>query len=231
MAEKLPKNMCCVGRVECNKKVFVEEYVVSFLKEVVKKESEPQMIVFYGDGFEKDGCKYFFLKGAAGHKASGEVFGKIDEIFFQTVGKKYFSEWKGIGWYRTRGRNECKDVLQILRNIHEQDFGDINGYYIYFEKNMAMEDYLLQCRKKNDTDVTSVKREKNVLHKKRKISPIIAMQILNMISLCILIICCIIAVTTLNQYDKMKHLERTVNYLEISMEEQKNLPEDSNVLY
>ena len=53
-----------------------------------------------------------------------------------------------------------------------------------------------------------------------------AVQVLNMVSLCILIICCIIAVTTLNQYDKMKQLEETVTCLEISMEEQKNLPEE-----
>ena len=53
-----------------------------------------------------------------------------------------------------------------------------------------------------------------------------AIQILNMVSLGILIICSIIAVSTLNQYDKMKQLEKTVTYLEISMEEQKNLPEE-----
>ena len=54
----------------------------------------------------------------------------------------------------------------------------------------------------------------------------LAVQVLNMVSLCILIICCIIAVTTLNQYDKMKQLEETVTYLETSIEEQKNLPEE-----
>ena len=57
-------------------------------------------------------------------------------------------------------------------------------------------------------------------------APIAAVQVLNMVSLCILIICCIIAVTTLNQYDKMKQLEETVTYLEASMEEEKNLPEE-----
>ncbi len=57
-------------------------------------------------------------------------------------------------------------------------------------------------------------------------APMMAVQVLNMVSLCILIICCIIAVTTLNQYDKMKQLEETVTCLEISMEEQKNLPEE-----
>ena len=47
-----------------------------------------------------------------------------------------------------------------------------------------------------------------------------AVRIMNAVSLCVLIICCIIAVTTLNQYDKMKRLEQTVICLEESMREQ-----------
>lgn len=224
MEKRLPLNVCCVGQIEPARKIFVEEYVVSFLQETLRKETEPQMIVFYGDGYEEEGSRYFFLQGVAAHKASGDVFGKMDEFYFQTVGKKYFSRWKGIGWYRTRGGNAREDILEILQKTCEQNFRDIKGYYIYFEKNPAMEDYMLHCRQADTVNDTSViKREKK---KKRSFSPVAAMQALNMISLCILIICCIIAVTTLNQYDKMKRLEETVNYLEISMEEQKNLPEE-----
>lgn len=263
MEERLPKNVCCVGRAEHDKKVFVEEYVISFLQKTLKNEAKPQMIVFYGDGYEKDGCRYFFLNGVAAHEASDETFCRMDEFYFQTVGKKYFSEWKGIGWYRSRGGSQWEDILGILQNLSEQNFCDIKGYYIYFEKNPAMEDYMLHCGQKNDTDVRNekqtkaadteqpvrkllaavkkyadqterTKQEKAVKKGKesrprkhcRSASPIMVMQAMNMISLCILIICCIIAVTTLNQYDKMKRMEETVNYLEISMEEQKNLPDE-----
>lgn len=269
MEERLPKNVCCVGQMEHQQKIFVEEYVISFVQKTLKTEAAPQMIVFYGDGYEKDGCRYFFLNGAAAHAAFDERFGRMDEFYFQTVGKKYFSKWKGIGWYCSKGGGQWEDILEILQNICEQDFGNIKGYYIYFEKNPAMEDYMLHCEQKNDTDVrnekqskatdteqplrkllaavkkytaqterakqeNAVKTVKNVKDVKsskarkhrRSASPIMAMQTLNMLSLCILIVCCIIAVTTLNQYDKMKRMEETVNYLEISMEEQKNLPDE-----
>ena len=229
MEEKLPKNIRCVGQVGDDKKIFVEEYVVSFLQETVREKAEPQMLVLYGDGYEQNGCRYYFLKGAASHEASGSIFGKKDELYFQTIGKKYFPGWKAIGWYCTKGNRACEEVLKILQNTCEQNFHDVKGYSVYFEKNPNMEEYMLHHkRNKNDTVVTNKKRDEKKEGGKsgRRLPPILAMQILNMISLCILIICCIIAVTTLNQYDKMKRLEETVNYLEVSMEEQKNLPEE-----
>lgn len=255
MEQKLPKNMCCIGEAGNDKKIFVEEYVISFLLEMADKTTEPQMMVFYGDGYEKDGCQYYFLQGVASHKATDDGFGRIDEFYFQNIGKKYFSELKGIGWYHT-GKGEGEEgVLDILRNISEQDFRRINGYYIYYEKNPAMEEYMSnheQLQTKDTCVKQEVKREKpergqskgrqsvkkkllqvkdvpkGLLQgqsKRSKRAPMQAVQILNMVSLCILIICCIIAVTTINQYDKMKRLEKTVNYLEASMEMQEDIEE------
>lgn len=246
MRKGLPENVCCIGKTEKNKKVFVEQYVAAFLLKATERRTEPQMVVLYGDGYEKDGCRYYFLKGAASHRASGETFGKMDEFYFQNIGKKYFPGWKGIGWYYSGAKELQKDVLDILRNVCEQDFTCLNGYYVYYEKNPEMEEYMVSHemlqkkevseqddrRKERKEKKDRTKKQKKDCSKKIRIAPVQAMQILNMVSLCILIICCIIAVTTINQYDKMKRLEKTVNYLEASMEEQetsekqKNLPEE-----
>lgn len=228
MEEKIPRNICRVGQPDHDRKVMVEEYVLSFLQELMKQEKEPQMIVFYGDGYEQDGIRYYFLKGAAAHRAAGGNLNKMDEYYFRTIGSQYFSQLKAIGWYYMDASGA--EPLAMLRDMKEQNFKGLGGYYIYFEKNECMEEYMLQ-RQKNEIYVSKKSRKKetppgmpNLL--KKAVPPILAVQILNMISLCILIICCIIAVTTLNQYDKMRQLEETVTYLEISMEEQKNLPEE-----
>lgn len=251
MKKKLPKNICQVGETEGNPKILIEEYAVSFLQEIIQKAKDPQIVVFYGDGYERDGIRYYYLKGVASHRASGNILNKMDEFYFQTIGKQYFPTWKGIGWYYLEeGKN---DILEILQNMREQDFRKLKGYYVYFEKNTEMEDYMLhrQKREKSGTDseketddrkimvlVENDRREKlqrersgstngkGAFFDGKRPAPIAAVQILNMVSLCILIICCIIAVTTLNQYDKMKQLEETVTYLEASMEEEKNLPEE-----
>lgn len=228
MEERIPRNICRVGQPDHDKKVMIEEYVLSFLQELLKKEKEPQLVVFFGDGYEQDGIKYYFLKAAAAHRAAGNTLKKMDEYYFRTIGSQYFPDMKGIGWYYMDMKET--EPLSILRGMAEQNFRGLNGYYVYFEKNEAMEEYMLQ-RQKNDMNVIRRKMRKGTKTGKqtllkKALPPILAMQMLNMISLCILIICCIIAVTTLNQYDKMKQLEETVTYLETSIEEQKNLPEE-----
>ncbi len=272
MKEKLPRNVRLVGQAHCDKKVFIEEYVVFFLQELIKKETQPNIVVFFGDGYEKDEIRYYFLQGAAAHSTTDGVLKKTDEYYFQTMGKRYFPGLKGIGWYCMSGKKE--GVLQILQGLREQDFRDIEGYYLYIDKNENMEDYMIHRKQKKEINsginfMTSKRRRENeaALYnvKKRKgkapikkayakeiprkgahtekppqktkaapyprgarerATPFAAMQMLNIVSLCILIICCIIAVTTLNQYDKMKRLEETVTYLELNMEEQKKLPDE-----
>lgn len=238
MEAKLPKSICLVGEAEEGRKVLVEEYVVSFLQEMMKQSKGPHMIVFFGDGFEKKGVRHYLIKGAAAHRTSGEGMKKMDEFYFRTIGRQYFPAMKGIGWYYMEEGE--KEILEILAHMCEQDLSGIKGYYFFFEKNEAMEDYLLHRRRmeQNGLDVIDGGGKKELTGKKsdarakgqklnpRRPAPMAAVQVLNMVSLCILIICCIIAVTTLNQYDKMKQLEETVTYLESSMEEQKNLPEE-----
>lgn len=239
MKERLPQNICLVGQADNNRKIFVEEYVISYLQKIANFRKEPQIIVFFGDGYEREGVKYYFLKGAASHRASDIMLKRTDEFYFQTVGKQYFPELKGIGWYYME--EGYSEMLKILQDMREQNFGNIKGYYMYFEKNCAMEEYLgNQTLKPNHYEnvikkvVMPGKRvKKSLLLRKHLINseskgpaPMLAVQVLNMVSLFILIICCIIVVTTLNQYDKMKQLEETVTYLETSIEEQKNLPEE-----
>ena len=51
MKEKLPRNVRLVGQAHRDKKVFIEEYVVFFLQELIKKETQPNIVVFFGDGY------------------------------------------------------------------------------------------------------------------------------------------------------------------------------------
>ena len=237
MEKRIPKSVCLVGQTEEKRKIFIEEYVIAFLQNMMKKNNGPYIIVFFGDGFEKKGVKHYFIKGAASHRGAGDSLKKMDEFYFQTIGRQYFMGLKGIGWYCMEEGE--KDVLEILQKMREQDFGSCKGYYLFFEKNEGMEEYMLHRRDMDENDIHVIPgvekkrglKKQDVFPVRKKSdpgrpAPMMAVQVLNMVSLCILIICCIIAVTTLNQYDKMKQLEETVTCLEISMEEQKNLPEE-----
>jgi len=233
--------MCQVGQIDEKRVIFIEQYVVFYLQELAKSGDGPWLIVFYGDGYERRGIKYYFLKGAASHRSSDNALKKMDEFYFQTVGRQYFPDLKGIGWCYTDNGDEV--LLKMLQGMHEQNFRALNGYYVYFEKNEGMEEYMIHQQLKNKKEVHTDKpvkapRAKKFVAKRsiypvvkrplqagaKKPAPMLAVQVLNMVSLFILIICSIIAVTTLNQYDKMKRLEETVIYLEASMEEQNESP-------
>lgn len=266
MENSLPKNMCQIGKTDCFRKIFVEDYVISFLKELLQgPEVGARLLAFYGDGFEENGTQFFLLKGMAvlPGKEEGEalwekgaragMLGKWEREYFSRIWRKYFSQWQAIGWYLLE-RKET-DIVEIFSGMREQQLQDIRGYYIYYEKNEAMEEYLIHWHEERQETALQkrggVKAEgksrrlikaeepggrKRALQETKKLPaksfhmgkrfPVLAIQILNGISLMILILCSLIALTTINQYDKMKELEATVIYLEETLEQQKNLPEN-----
>ena len=52
MEKRIPKSVCLVGQTEEKRKIFIEEYVIAFLQNMMKKNNGPYIIVFFGDGFE-----------------------------------------------------------------------------------------------------------------------------------------------------------------------------------
>ena len=60
MKKRLPKNICQVGETDGSPKILIEEYTISFLQEIIKKAKDPQIVVFYGDGYEQEGIRYYY---------------------------------------------------------------------------------------------------------------------------------------------------------------------------
>ncbi len=260
LERKIPENICRIGRTDTLQRIYVEDYVISFLKEILKDmehaaAGKAMLLLFYGEGFERDGVQFFFLDGMAVRAgAGGKGFHREEQIYFDRIRRRFFPDRKAIGWYcLTPGRTT---IPEIFRNLREQQLAGIQGYYIYYEKNAAMEEYLLDYHQAEKVQVLlSDKVKKKVIkseesklpdgkskesnqqatgkpvkrRKRRTDKPddnlmtlsasIVAVRIMNAVSLCVLIICCIIAVTTLNQYDKMKRLEQTVICLEESLKD------------
>ena len=260
LERKIPENICRIGRTDTLQRIYVEDYVISFLKEILKDmehaaAGKAMLLLFYGDGFEKDGVQFFFLSGMAVRAgAGGKGFHREEQRYFDRIRRRFFPDKKGIGWYYlTPGRTT---IPEIFRNLREQHFSDVQGYYIYYEKNTAMEEYLLhyhQAEKAPMPFSDKVKKKagkakesklpdgklkesggaengKPVKRRRRRMdkpgedliassASMTVVKVMNAVSLCVLIICCIIAVTTLNQYDKMKRLEQTVICLEESLKD------------
>lgn len=176
---KLPRNVRQIGQEKGGQKLYLEDYVVTFLKEMTHKNSmEFQFAVLLGNIIHLKEEVCVFVNGAVEAedielieetRFSNETWSKIYDCV-----KKYFPEQEIIGWFATRpGLPICLD--ERFRKLHTDNFsgehkalllydglegeelfflaenGELirqEGYFIYYEKNEAMQEYLI-AKKKN----------------------------------------------------------------------------------
>lgn len=128
---KLPEFVKKIGTVEGKNRVYVEDYVYSYLNDLREKKSIlPLRAALYGHVFHKENKCYYFVYGAA--CVIEELENGRDE---EQTRNKFFEEYELIGYV-----NICKDK-QIFPEKSK-------GYYIFYESNEAMQSYLLSCYKK-----------------------------------------------------------------------------------
>ena len=175
--KKAPKNVRQIGEVGKGKRVYLEDYVVTYLHQA-------EAAVLLGETWEKDGSKYIFIHGAikVNHLDFSE---EVWEEVYRDAGE-YFAQSDILGWamqvseapfvpdqsmnhiFKTHFDRE--DTVLILHELAEKEdvvFAEENGtlkrmdgYYIYYEKNQSMQEYMIA---KNEGK--SVEKEEKVADK------------------------------------------------------------------
>lgn len=141
----LPKNITQIGEADGKCRIYVEDYVVSFLKQLNPLARDKTMAAaLYGRRQEEGEKTYFFVYGA----------GKLDFIQKETrhlsqaqrqeiekIRQQYFKEYEFVGYRILDG--EMVDGFHIC----EQDICRfVAGYAQFYEKNDAMLTYMLEAR-------------------------------------------------------------------------------------
>lgn len=154
----LPKNITQIGEADAKCKIYVEDYVVSFLKQLNPLARDKTMAAaLYGRRETEEDKTYLFVFGA----------GKLDFIQRETrhlsqaqkqeierIRSQYFRDYEFLGYRILDG--EMVDGFHIC----EQDICRyISGYAQFFEKNEAMLSYMLESRQE-EAAPESVDREK-----------------------------------------------------------------------
>lgn len=111
-----------------------------------------------------------------------------------------------------------KDEVYYVLKLN--DLMEIGGHYTYYEKNPCMQNYMISTRKKNGVcpsetvedraakDFRSlVRTREEQLHQKR------TNRLMYAVSACLVLVVIIMGVTTLNNFDKMKSVQSTLNSL------------------
>lgn len=242
-----PKNVKQVGEPKDYKKIFIEDYVHTFLTQYSEeKKSGAQIAVLLGKNERAGGKRHLYIKGALPVERVTEKQGKYcftekvwGDIYLAC--EKHFPEQEILGWFlskpgfsvektavleethRTYFSGADKVLFMMEPLEHDSGFFGFDGnrfvkqpgYYIYYEKNELMREFLMvkNEQKKNygtnekpDVAVANFrkilqeKQEKNVKRKKQAMS--YGMKV------AIALVFFVGAVTLKNQTDKIKLMEQ-----------------------
>lgn len=139
---ELPKNIVQIGKPDRTHKIFVEDYVVSYIKQLNREcGGKPIGLALYGKYVEEDDCKYYFLYGAArveGIEHRGPYLSQAEQEEIEDIGKRYFDEYQFLAWCSLRG----EPVEGFF--VRAQGKGmQVDGYACFYEKNESMLNFML----------------------------------------------------------------------------------------
>ncbi len=182
---KLPKNIRQIGTPGTEKKVYVEDYVVTYMNQLAKDSGNRQAAaILLGFYTREDNVCLTFVNGAV---AIPEAEVEEDQIAFDSelweklydTIRTYFKKAEIVGWFLTRpgkslGINEkitkihvdqfpgAEKTLFLMDPLDREDAFFIyengrltrqHGYYIYYERNEDMQNYMVESRKRPTTDL------------------------------------------------------------------------------
>lgn len=269
MENRFPKNVRQIGNVSDTPKIYVEDYVDTFLNQLCdKKDEEPTGAFLVGHKVQKEDRLCVYISGAIRMDEITRIGPDItikDEVWdlANAERQKYFED-PFVGWCICLPGQPLR-INSNLNKIHQARFGDegnilimkatsgdeifyaykykelmqIGGHYIYYERNPAMQDYMIMSRKKIGVtpsenvadqaakDFRNLIREKMEIQEQRKTS-----RLMYAASLFLVMVVMVMGVVTMNNYEKMRAVQSSVEAIKASAElellEEAEVPEKAN---
>lgn len=123
---KIPKNVMQIGTGSPNVKLYMEDYVHTFLERCQGKET----CLAFGQQEEKDGIRYYL------------IYGVEKETDFRRGNFSYFQKLERIG------KIEKKEAAVRFWTVRGEEI-QIGGYFIFYEQNEEMQAYMIAEREQN----------------------------------------------------------------------------------
>lgn len=153
----LPKNYTQIGEINRYCKIYLEDYVVSYIKQLNGHARDKEMAVgLFGTRKEEDGITYLFLYGACQLNFLQKTTRHLSQAVLQEaerIRKKYFQEYEFLGCQLLNGER--------LEGIHVYEQGNcryIEGYAHFYEKNASMLQFMLDERKEGMPEKINVEK-------------------------------------------------------------------------
>lgn len=155
---ELPKNITQIGETNPYCKIYVEDYVVSYIKQLNQFAQDKSMAVaLYGIRKEENGISYLFLYGAGKLNFLQRESRHLSQAVLQEAEKqrrKHFADYDFLGYRLLNG--------EMIEGFHVYEQGVcryIEGYAQFYEKNDSMLAFMLEERQE-EAKPEEVSREK-----------------------------------------------------------------------
>ena len=252
MERQFPKNVRQIGNVSDEPKIYVEDYVDTYLNQLKENAADkPAGVILTGERTMQEGQPVIYVSGAIQLKEV-EIDGKeiviADEVMkeMEEERKIYFPESETIGWCliengQPMGQNRnttklheklfqkantifiWKDALDNEEIYYAFKYGDLmqmGGHYIYYEKNPAMQNYMISTRKKIGVTPSEVVEDRAAKDFRSAIREQMAdkeqhqnSRLVYVTSILLVVIVLAIGISTVNNFDKMEAVQSSLETL------------------
>lgn len=141
----LPKNITQIGEINSSCKIYVEDYVVSYIKQINQLAMDkPMAVAVYGIKKEENGVDYLFVYGGAQLDYLCRECRHLSQAQLQEIDrnrKKYFQNYAFLGY--------CLLAGEMLEGFYIYEQGICRytaGYARFYEKNDSMLAFMLDNR-------------------------------------------------------------------------------------
>lgn len=187
---KLPSIVKQIGEAEGCSRVYIEDYVYSYLNDLKSREKIlPLRAALFGHTCSKEDQNFYFIYGAA--CVTDELEKGRDE---EQVRERFFPESELIGYVNIYGERA-------------QQPQKAPGYCIFYDSNEPMQNYLLSCyNRAGAEDVTDKEKEelRGVWKSRERRISFLVKGLLQKLLCIIAVLFLAIAVTTIDEYREMR---------------------------
>lgn len=168
----LPKNIRQIGEIRGAEKICIEDYVMTCIHKKEPQEKDGYLGIFYGEQRKEEDGIYLFLRGILEIPDGEEEVVKKE---LEEQKEKYFPDWdvQGccvIGQYPTERMKLAEKLnpmsMQLIYHLQEQEenlywtvegcYKKLRGYFVFYEQNRRMQQYLADEFKEDRVEKESI---------------------------------------------------------------------------
>lgn len=252
---RLPKNIRQIGSPDGHKRIYIEDYVVTYLNYIARPGStQARGAILLGDSRKSDQGDVIFISGAV--DAQNIEFDMDESEFTQEAWnaiyeqiKQFFPKLSVMGWFLSRmgfstaindkieklhvenfpGKDKVLFVTDSLESedaFYMYEHGQLvkqKGYYIYYEKNEPMQNYIMKQKGDSPLEQSEIQRKDEEIvrqfrAKNRNLpeSKDTGVGFVYIASSFVVLALLAMGITIVSNYDKMKQMEVSINRLEVT---------------